>query len=127
MAFLLRSATRQFRTQGCLRAATNNNNNNNGKPPVQELLDNAATFEDLNKETPDNDWATLPYPEGTHLRRDQSKKAMRPKTDPKETSIILFPGQGAQYVGMAADLMKFPGARDIFALASEVLKWVFIY
>lgn len=123
MAFLLRSASRQFRTQSCLRAATKDD-----KPPattnrVADLLDNAATFEDLNQEpTPDNDWSTLPYPEGTHLRRDQSKKAQRPKTDPKETSIILFPGQGAQYVGMAAGLVKFPGARDIFELASSVLK-----
>lgn len=120
MAFLLRSATRQFRTQSYVLRATTKDE----KPPaaVKDLLDNAATFEDLNKETPDNDWATLPYPEGTHLRRDQSKKAMRPKTDPKETSIILFPGQGAQYVGMAAGLVKFPGARDIFELASDVLK-----
>lgn len=117
MAFLLRSISRQFRTKSCLRAATDDKSGS-----VKELLDNAATFEDINNETPDNDWATLPYPEGTHLRRDQSKKALRPKTDPKETSIILFPGQGAQYVGMAAGLVKFPGARDIFELASDVLK-----
>lgn len=41
--------------------------------------------------------------------------------DPKETSIILFPGQGSQYVGMAAQLMRFPSARSIFELANEVL------
>lgn len=117
MAFLLRTIPRSIRTQACLRVASDQ------KPgSVQDLLENAATFEDLHRETPDNDWATLPYPEGTHLKRDQSKKAMRPKVDPKETSIILFPGQGAQYVGMAAGLVKFPGARDIFAMASEVLK-----
>ncbi|XP_067612780.1 probable malonyl-CoA-acyl carrier protein transacylase, mitochondrial [Eurosta solidaginis] len=45
----------------------------------------------------------------------------RPAIDPKETSIVLFPGQGAQYVGMAAKLMRFPGARSIFDLANQVL------
>ncbi|XP_054731762.1 probable malonyl-CoA-acyl carrier protein transacylase, mitochondrial [Anastrepha obliqua] len=41
--------------------------------------------------------------------------------NPKETTIVLFPGQGAQYVGMAAQLMRFPSARSIFELANEVL------
>ncbi|XP_017460988.1 PREDICTED: probable malonyl-CoA-acyl carrier protein transacylase, mitochondrial [Rhagoletis zephyria] len=41
--------------------------------------------------------------------------------DPKETSIVLFPGQGTQYVGMADQLMRFPSARSIFELANEVL------
>ncbi|XP_005187564.1 probable malonyl-CoA-acyl carrier protein transacylase, mitochondrial [Musca domestica] len=46
---------------------------------------------------------------------------VRPKIDPKETSIILFPGQGTQYVGMASKLIRFPEARRIFELANEVL------
>ncbi|XP_073840148.1 malonyl-CoA-acyl carrier protein transacylase beg [Musca autumnalis] len=48
-------------------------------------------------------------------------EVVRPKIDPKETSIILFPGQGTQYVGMASKLMRFPEARRIFELANEVL------
>lgn len=47
----------------------------------------------------------------------------RPKTDPKETSVMLFSGQGTQYVGMGDDLLRFPGARRIFELANEVLKY----
>lgn len=47
----------------------------------------------------------------------------RPAIDPKETSVMLFPGQGTQYVGMAKDLLRFPGARRIFELANEVLKF----
>ncbi|EDW94758.2 probable malonyl-CoA-acyl carrier protein transacylase, mitochondrial [Drosophila yakuba] len=47
----------------------------------------------------------------------------RPAIDPKETSVMLFPGQGSQYVGMAKDLLRFPGARRIFELANEVLKY----
>jgi len=47
----------------------------------------------------------------------------RPTIDPKETSIMLFPGQGTQYVGMGKELLRFPGARRIFELANEVLKY----
>lgn len=51
----------------------------------------------------------------------ESDQKVRPKIDPKETSIILFPGQGTQYVGMASKLMRFPEARRIYELANEVL------
>ncbi|XP_016999895.2 probable malonyl-CoA-acyl carrier protein transacylase, mitochondrial [Drosophila takahashii] len=47
----------------------------------------------------------------------------RPAIDPKETSVMLFPGQGTQYVGMGKELLRFPGARRIFELANEVLKY----
>ncbi|KAM7358925.1 malonyl-CoA-acyl carrier protein transacylase beg [Cochliomyia hominivorax] len=50
-----------------------------------------------------------------------SDEVVRPKIDPKDTSIILFPGQGTQYVGMASKLMRFPEARRIFEMANEVL------
>lgn len=143
----LRFFSRPWATTGCLRIVNFSTGastppaapDNDTKPlsssaaAVKSLLDDAATFDearqqDSNKTATtspaagDTDWATLPYPEGTHLRRDQAQKSLRPKTDPRETTIIMFPGQGAQYVGMAAGLVKFPGARDIFELASDVLK-----
>ena len=49
------------------------------------------------------------------------EEVVRHKIDPKETSIVLFPGQGTQYVGMASKLMRFPEARRIFEVANEVL------
>lgn len=40
------------------------------------------------------------------------------------TLAVLFPGQGAQYVGMGADLCEaFPEAAAVFARADEVLGW----
>lgn len=94
-----------------------------GANKVQELLNDSATFKDNESASEQNTWATLPYVDGTYFKRDQANKSIRPKVDPRETSIILFPGQGAQYVGMASKLLKYPGARDIFALANEVLRY----
>ncbi len=36
-------------------------------------------------------------------------------------TAFIFPGQGAQYVGMTADLMGFPQARSFFDRGSEIL------
>lgn len=88
---------------------------------VKDLLENSATFEDIKPAQENDKWATMPYAEGSFIKRDQRSKSLRPKIDPKETSIILFPGQGAQYVGMSKNLVKYPDARDIYDLASEVL------
>ncbi|XP_013107006.1 probable malonyl-CoA-acyl carrier protein transacylase, mitochondrial [Stomoxys calcitrans] len=56
-----------------------------------------------------------------NMLQGDAEEEVRQKTDPKETSIILFPGQGTQYVGMANKLMRFPEARRIFELANDVL------
>lgn len=90
---------------------------------AKELLENAATYEDAKPASAEDEWYTLPYAEGSPLKRGQGARSLRPNVDPKDTSIILFPGQGAQFVGMAKDLLKFPGARDIFELANEILKY----
>lgn len=34
---------------------------------------------------------------------------------------FLFPGQGAQYVGMAKDLLKYPEAEQIIKVGSDTL------
>jgi hypothetical protein len=53
--------------------------------------------------------------------RDQSKKAYRPKVDPATTSIILFPGQGSQFVGMGGSARDYGQAKELFEEASAVL------
>lgn len=73
---------------------------------------------ELQTETQNNPNATKPLE--SLLGQDVK---VRPSIDPKETSVILFPGQGTQYVGMAKELMRFPQARSIFELANEVLKY----
>lgn len=117
---LPRILCRQLRTSA--RLSTQTTGAEDRQTIIKELLDNSATFNDVKPATEEDTWATLPYAEGTRINRDQSKKAFRPKIDPKQTSIILFPGQGSQYVGMAKDIVRFPAARDIFELANSVLK-----
>lgn len=45
----------------------------------------------------------------------------RPTVDPKDTSIIVFPGQGVQHVGMCKELLKYPLVKDLFDVASSIL------
>ncbi|XP_022195086.2 probable malonyl-CoA-acyl carrier protein transacylase, mitochondrial [Nilaparvata lugens] len=68
----------------------------------------------------EEEWSTSPYPKGS-IPRGQSIYSLRPKVDPTLTSIILFPGQGTQYVGMGRNLMKFPVVQEMFESASAIL------
>lgn len=88
---------------------------------VKQLLEEAAVCSDPAPVHPEYVWSTSPYPEGTVLKRDQSRHFRRPNVDPRETSLVLFPGQGSQFVGMGKDLMKFPISRDLFEAANDLL------
>lgn len=90
---------------------------------VKDLLEDASAFVDTKPINEEDKWATLPYVEGTVFNnRDQNRHFERTKIDPSETSVVLFPGQGSQFVGMAKTLTKYPEAVDLFEMASEILK-----
>lgn len=90
----------------------------NEESPLKKLVEESSSFLDTHSLSPQQQWATLPYPKGTNTK---SEKELKPKVDPRDTSFILFPGQGTQYVGMAKDLLKFPMARDLFELSNYIL------
>lgn len=89
---------------------------------IKKLLNDAAVGVDTTPQSEEDQWATDPYVEGTVF----NEPPIDPKVlvDPRETSVILFPGQGSQFVGMAKNLIKFPRAKDLFEIASEVLQYV---
>ena len=88
--------------------------------PLKRLLDDSASFDDVKAQNITQQWVTLPYGQDAKIRNEGP---VRSSQDPRDTSIILFPGQGNQYVGMAKDLLKFPIVKDLFELANYVLKY----
>lgn len=102
--------------------STKKDDNTSSESPIKKLLDDSASFEDVNPQKIEQQWATLPYIEGTNIRKQgEFFVKPKPKYDPRNTSVILFPGQGSQYVGMGKDLLKFPMAKDLYELASYIL------
>ena len=85
--------------------------------PLKSVLQNATLYDELRVKS---EWATQPYP---HLPPDMEKE----RTDPREVSVILFPGQGTQYIGMGKKLFKYPGVTELYDCASEVAGSVFDY
>ncbi|XP_068611463.1 malonyl-CoA-acyl carrier protein transacylase, mitochondrial [Brachionichthys hirsutus] len=48
-------------------------------------------------------------------------KRRRPVKDPRDCSVLLFPGQGSQFVGMGRGLLKYPNVREMFTVAQRIL------
>lgn len=94
---------------------------------LKQLLENSTGFIDTKPHHDQHKWATLPYVEGTIMSNRERKEldVDRPRVDPRDTSIILFPGNGVQFVGMAKSLEFVPAAKDLFDYASEILKYTF--
>lgn len=45
----------------------------------------------------------------------------RPKKKPSECSVLLFPGQGSQFVSMGRGLLKYRNVKDMFGVAQKIL------
>lgn len=48
-------------------------------------------------------------------------KQRRPFIDPRSHSVLLFPGQGSQFVGMGRGLLKYPNVQEMFTVAKKIL------
>lgn len=45
----------------------------------------------------------------------------RSRKNPSDCSVLLFPGQGSQFVGMGRGLTKYPNVKEMFAAAQRIL------
>ncbi|XP_060813201.1 probable malonyl-CoA-acyl carrier protein transacylase, mitochondrial [Bombus pascuorum] len=83
---------------------------------VLHLLEKAATFNGVK----DKNWMTTPYPKDIPINFEEETK---PSIDPKNTSVLLFPGQGIIKVGMIKKYMNYPAAKELFEIANEIINY----
>ncbi|KOC65390.1 putative malonyl-CoA-acyl carrier protein transacylase, mitochondrial [Habropoda laboriosa] len=83
---------------------------------VLYLLKEATTFKDVNN----NDWMTTPYPKGVSLHQEEKNTEY---TDPSNTSVLLFPGQGTIKVGSIKKYIHFTAAKELFEIANEIVNY----
>ncbi|XP_018573818.1 probable malonyl-CoA-acyl carrier protein transacylase, mitochondrial [Anoplophora glabripennis] len=88
--------------------------------PLKKALDDSLSLQDIYTKYPNQQWVTLPFAGKATLRK-QGDFFKNSKHVAQESSILLFPGQGSQYPGMANNLIKFPMAKDLFELSNYVL------
>ena len=55
--------------------------------------------------------------------KTNSKTSSEPAVDLSDKSILLFPGQGAQFVGMGKRLLETPSVKELYGEASQILNY----
>ncbi|XP_075986370.1 malonyl-CoA-acyl carrier protein transacylase beg [Anticarsia gemmatalis] len=90
------------------------------KSPLRRLLDDSSSFGEAEGEANDPElrWATQPY-----AARPRRGPPAAERVEPRDTSVLLFPGQGSQSVGMGRRLLEIPAARELYELASSIVGW----
>jgi len=88
------------------------------KEELQKLLDSSKVEQkiDINSDLFPSDMEKF-----QQWEKSGRKSSGKPKICPTKTSVILFPGQGSQFVGMGEKLLPFPGVQDMFDEASSIL------
>ncbi|KAH3775134.1 hypothetical protein DPMN_176531 [Dreissena polymorpha] len=90
-----------------------------GPKQIEDLLESQVAPENV-KQVPIDFLSDLDAQR--RFNRNQEKHSFRPpNVSPEDTSILMFPGQGSQFVGMGKKLLRYPGVEDIYNRASEIL------
>lgn len=91
---------------------------------MQLLRDSARLFCSKTSELPpeDAEISAKSKHRRNFFRQSQGLRAFRPEECPENPTIVLFPGQGSQFVGMAKSVADMPEAKHMFDLASDILR-----
>lgn len=71
----------------------------------------------LTSQSGSKDETHLPFPDS----EPESPQRQRPRKDPSDRSVFLFPGQGSQFVGMGRGLLQYPNVKEMFTVAQKIL------
>ncbi|CAN7992377.1 unnamed protein product [Ixodes hexagonus] len=93
------------------------------KESVAELFRRSATFDSDKPKTVDDIWSSATYPVNFKIPEEEKEEEETIRIDPKNTSVVLFPGQGSQFVGMGSDLVQYSNVKEMYERASEILKY----
>lgn len=85
------------------------------KEIVKQSLENCVVGAESAPEFPSD------FDPSRRFQRMPESNAYRPNVDPETTSIILFPGQGSQFIGMGKSLLAYPNVKDLYENANELL------
>uniref|UniRef100_A0A131XJB8 [acyl-carrier-protein] S-malonyltransferase n=1 Tax=Hyalomma excavatum TaxID=257692 RepID=A0A131XJB8_9ACAR len=91
------------------------------KGNIAHLFRESATFDAEQPQSSDV-WSSPAYPVRFKVPTEE-KYEETIRIDPKNTSVILFPGQGSQFVGMGRNLLQYPNVSEMYERASDILKY----
>uniref|UniRef100_A0A8C4J215 Malonyl-CoA-acyl carrier protein transacylase n=1 Tax=Dromaius novaehollandiae TaxID=8790 RepID=A0A8C4J215_DRONO len=63
----------------------------------------------------------IPGKHSGRWKETDAAAARRRRPRPRESTVLLFPGQGSQFVGMGRGLLRYPRVRRMFRVAETVL------
>ena len=108
---------------------------NTSLPEIKEHLNDAASYVELNA-SDQVAWPSSSFHqnEAEVILQKSSKRKEHIKSlsttadepnqvDHRDSSVLLFPGQGAQFVGMGAKLLHIPSVKELYNTANEILEY----